>query len=383
MGNNSSIEIKEKPNGIFQVIAKDIENYPISYLRLCWDFDEKKYCIAQSCDTESKETLHRKLLVVGMNLPDMDKIHEQCFYLSSGSNSVETLNKFFKKNIITDDKTGGIDLWLPFMGFGYDVDVVNYENYQNEYIKFLKTGFGCSKRGPRCLFGRFGQFEPNLMQISYCLGGKFWENNFEMIKSEFEIQELPNINYFLESKIPCIFNYKKWTNEECSIYLNKYIASALHYNYSPYLLSFKNRNLKYFKKEKEFDWSDVKVDYRILYILKEKKIIKFSTINGLANLPFELTFTDDYWTIYITNLYRLYTTEKKYFIENIVPLINEIIPIIPQIKLKVEKEDLSYVIKKEEIITGLGTKENPYDKREQTKIGEYFLRGGKPLQRKK
>ena len=344
MGNNNSIEIKERSNGIFEVKAKDIENYPISYLRLCWNFDEKKYCIADECETE-KTFLKRKILVVGMNLPGMDKIYEQCFYLSTGLNSIESLTTFFKKELIIKDKE--IDLWLPFSGFGYSTDTI--DNY-NTRIKLLKVNFNCLEVGPTCSYGRFGNYEPNLMQISYCLGGKFWENNIDIInESNYDIKKLPNISSFFKSKIPCVLDYKKWNNIECSIYLNKYIASALPFNYSPYLLISRNRILKYFKPNKYFDWKDIKFDYRIIYILKEKKMLKFTTIGGIADLPYESSFAVNYWNIYLQNLNTLYNNELKFFIENILPIINEIIPYSYKNNLKEdsekkEKEDVSYVI---------------------------------------
>ena len=388
MGNNNSIEIKEKSNGILQVICKDIPDYPISYLRLCWDFDKKKYCIAEDCDSENKFSLHRKILVVGMNLPGLDKIHEQCFYLSSGINSIKYLEQFFKKEFIINEE---IDIWLPFSGFGYDNDVT--EDYNNK-IKLLKNNFNCLEKSKDCLYGRFGNKEPNLMQVSYCLGGKFWENNIDIVnESGFDIKKLPIISSFLNSKIPCIFNYKSWNNIECSIYLNKYIASALPFNYSPYLLENKNKMLRFYKPNKYFDWKDVKFDYRIIYILKEKGLIKFTTLGGKADLPFERSFTSQYWNIYFQILYKLYNDENIFFIKNVLPIINEMIPIISNKDERILKleEDLSYVIESEKknskeditIIKKQGTYENPYNKRDEAAIGDYYRRGTQILKKNK
>ena len=389
MGNNNSIEIEEKSNGVFEVISKDIPDYPISYLRLCWDFDKKKYCIAEDCDSENK-SLNRKILVVGMNLPGMDKIYEQCFYLSSGLNSIESLEKFFQKELIKDNEGKDADIWIPFSGFGYDNNVID-EKYYNSDIKLLKNNFNCSERGPNCLYGRFGNKDPNLMQISYCLGGKFWENNIDTINElGFNIKKLSSISSFFRSKTPCIFNYKKWSNIECSIYLNKYIASALPYNYSPNLLLYKNKMLRFYKPNKYFEWKDIKLDYRLIYILKEKGLIKFTTLGGKADLPYERGFTVDYWNIYLQHLNKLYTEENKFFIDNILPIINEIIPVFPNKYEKIlkSKEDISYVIegydekigknieeKESIILNNKGTPENPYDKRDEAGIGEYYRRG--------
>ena len=44
MGNTESIKITETSNGIFEVNMEDNPDYPIVYLRLCWDLNIKKYC---------------------------------------------------------------------------------------------------------------------------------------------------------------------------------------------------------------------------------------------------------------------------------------------------------------------------------------------------
>ena len=54
MGNNNSINIEEKSNGIFKINVKDIPEYPIAYIRLCWDSENSKYCMAQECEVLEK-----------------------------------------------------------------------------------------------------------------------------------------------------------------------------------------------------------------------------------------------------------------------------------------------------------------------------------------
>ena len=185
MGNSSSINITPRINGIYDINVKDNPSYPIVYLRLCWDFNNKKYCIPELCDVKNMDSEHRKILVVGMRLPGIEGIHEQCFYSSSGLNSIESLEKFFgiKLKIEEDyDKSAGV--WIPFSGIGYIIDDVKKSGFDKENdFKLMKNGFNCMEKSATCLYGRFGNNDPNLMQISYCLGGKFWENNIDIINS--------------------------------------------------------------------------------------------------------------------------------------------------------------------------------------------------------
>ena len=120
MGNNNSINIEEKSNGIFKINVKDFPNYPIAYIRLCWDPENLKYCIAEDCDTSKKYTKHRKIIVIGMRIPELsdDNIYEQVFYLSTGINSMESIEKFFDKKFISNKEKNTV--WLPFSGFGYN-----------------------------------------------------------------------------------------------------------------------------------------------------------------------------------------------------------------------------------------------------------------------
>ncbi len=54
MGSVESILINEKENGIFNVNVKDYPEYPIAYIRLCFDKIQNKYCILTDCDIEDK-----------------------------------------------------------------------------------------------------------------------------------------------------------------------------------------------------------------------------------------------------------------------------------------------------------------------------------------
>ena len=58
MGNTNGIEFIEKEYGIVDVKVEDYPDYPIAYIRLCWDFENKKYCIAEDCDTGNKYSQH-------------------------------------------------------------------------------------------------------------------------------------------------------------------------------------------------------------------------------------------------------------------------------------------------------------------------------------
>ena len=372
MGNNGSIELIEKSNGIYEVNVKENPNYPIVYIRLCWDFFKNRYCIPEVCDVKKSSKEHRKIVVVGIKLPEIENIFEQSFYLSTGLNSIESMEKFFKKKLIYD-KDDSPDIWLPFSGFGYDDKTIKtYDDYETE-IKLLKSFFGCTEKSISCLHGRFGKFNPNLVQISYCLGGKFWDNNFNLIKDEMKIEKLPTLNYYIKEKIPCYLVYEGESNIECSKYLNNYIASAIVYNYSPELLYYKKRILKYFNKIKYMDAEKLKVDFRLINILNEKKIFKFKTIKIVGELPFENYFQiDSFWMNYLSAITKLYEMDPEYFIKIIIPIIEQIIP-IPESNLIIER------IKTESI---KGTKENPHDKLGDAKSGDYYKHGKKVFKKK-
>ena len=380
MGNNGSIQLNEKPNGIYEVNVKGKPDYPIVYIRLCWDFLKNKYCIPEVCDVTQNAKEHRKIIVVGIQIPEIENIFEQSFYLSSGLNSIESMEKFFEKELIYDkNNNGSADIWIPFSGFGYDEKYIKTENDYETEIKILKNFFGCTEKNSKCLYGRFGKFSPNLAQISYCLGGRFWENNFDIINEQFKIEKLPTLNYYMKEKIPCYLVYEGKSNIECSKYLNNYIASAIVYNYSPELLYYKKRIMKYFNKLKYMDAEKLKVDYRIINILNEKKISRFRATGLLAELPFEHNyFTEDsFWMNYMSGINKLYDMDPEYFIKNISPIIEQIIP-IPESNLIIES------IKTESIkIENIkGTKENPHDKLGDAKSGDYYKHGKKVFKKK-
>jgi hypothetical protein len=270
MGNNGSIQLIEKSNGIYEINVKDYPDYPIVYIRLCWIPSIKKYCIPGECDVKKDNKNHRKIIVVGIKLLEIENIFEQSFYLSTGLNSISSLEKFFTKLIY--EPTDNLDIWLPFSGFGYDL-INSKDDFENK-IKLMKTFFDCDTKNSSCLYGRFGKYNPNLMQISYCLGGKFWDNNIDIINKQFDIKKIPTLNDLLKK-----INYnliEEDSNINCSKYLNNYIASAIVYNYSPELLFYKNRIKKYFN----YDWFDkLKVDFRILNILNEKNFIIFIALD--------------------------------------------------------------------------------------------------------
>jgi len=136
MGSSESIFINEKENGIYEVKVKDYSDYPIAYIRLCFDKIQNKYCMLSDCDIEDKY-LKRKIIVVGMRLPGYDKINEQSFYLSSGLNTIKTLENFFKIKLDTEecDSEKGCGLWIPFSGLGYESRKIPEETE----IKLLKT----------------------------------------------------------------------------------------------------------------------------------------------------------------------------------------------------------------------------------------------------
>ena len=226
MGNNNSINIEEKSNGIFKINVKDFPNYPIAYIRLCWDPENLKYCIAEDCDTSKKYTKHRKIIVIGMRIPELsdDNIYEQVFYLSTGINSMESIEKFFDKKFISNKEKNTV--WLPFSGFGYNYDNLKYKNDLETNIKLIKNYFGypvLKFDKKTCIYGRFGNYDPNLMQISYCLGSDFWKDNVDNpIFTKYNIVKYPTLESIIE-KIPCIYTSKYKNDIDCSIYLNNYI----------------------------------------------------------------------------------------------------------------------------------------------------------------
>lgn len=386
MGNNSSVEIIEKYNGIYKVNVKDYPNYPIVYLRLCKNPITNKYCIAEDCDVNFKFLQHRKILVVGFKI--QDQIHEQAFYLSSGLNSIKSITDFFKVNIINNDiDPEETKLWIPFMGFGYDKSTLKSIFDLELEIKLLKDFF--SNQGK---YGRFGIDEPNLMQISYCLGGKFWEKNIDKFKN-FNIQKVPTLFEFLNKKDTCDFKKIFKDDIECSLYLNKYIGYALPQNYSKHFLTDKKMAFEKYKSQTWFV-PNIKYDYRILYFILPKfgEAVIFNEKNKKEivniNLPLEQSFFYFYtWNTYFILINKYYSKNKKLFEDNIKPFFSEeknIIDIIyKDTELKEYKSDKETKIEEDRTVYKLGTINNPYKNRNDAKVGDFYLKGNKPVERRK
>jgi hypothetical protein len=369
MGNSKSINIEEKSNGIFKINVIKYPEYPIAYIRLCWDKKTSKYCMAQECDILKKCVEHRKFIIVGMRIPELSKenIFEQAFYLSSGLNSINSLNNNFKTKFIVKNETGNI--WLPFSGFGYDYNDLTYRDNLNTNIKLLKNNFGhgCSSISNNCLYGRFGQYNPNLMQISYCLGGNFWENNIDnIVFNKYKIIKYPTLENMIEKISSVCFEDDYISNIECSIYLNNYIGSALSLNYSPELLKSKLESSKKYSKFSPISglsyYDDIKLDYRIINILYDNKIYLFEKKGIQSPLPFENTFGGNIlWNNYFKGINTIFKENNKIFETMILPIINE--------------ENKTHLI---------GTFENPYESRKYCEhIGDYYYIGKKIVQKKK
>lgn len=375
MGNSGSISIDKKNNGIFEVNVKDYPNYPIAYLRLCKDKNTGKYCMAQECAKDKDDKfLKRKILVVGFRIKD--EIYEQVFYLSSGLNSIETLEKFLKTKLKVpediDNSELGLQLWIPFSGFGYNKNDIKVKTDLYDGIKLLKDTFNCMEEGKDCLYGRFGRYDPNLMQISYCLGGKFWDNNIDKFK-KFKIVEMPTLYEYIKN-IPCYTSSESFDNIiECMRYLNDYIAFALPQNYSSYHIKLKKDAMKNYENKKWFD-PDIMYDLRIIDKLKNTPLFGYLKINGnyiLSPLPLEtFTYYSLNWIGYYNTINNIYSKDIKFYNEYILPIIQS-----QKVILQEEKE-VSAEEKK-------GTFENPYSKREEASIGQYYLKGNKPVQKRK
>ena len=322
MGNINSINFIERSNGIFKIDIKDTHDYPIAYIRLCWDPEKSIYCLAEDCDTEKKCKQHRKIIVVGMRIPEISKddIYEQAFYLSSGSNSIETLEKSFVTKFTLENETENI--WLPFSGFGYNDSMTE--------IKLLKNNFDCVEiKESDCLYGRFGRYAPNLMQISYCLGGDFWYHNIDNpVFTKYKIIKYPTLEDSLK-KIPCIYTGKHSNDIDCSIYLNNYIGSALPFNYYPKLLKdYKEPNRKTytrFIKIPGLDFNDIKFDFRIANILYQNDICLYRLGAINKSIPIESRFGSNIlWDSYIKGINDIYKDKRDIFDTQIIPILNSI-----------------------------------------------------------
>lgn len=386
MGNSTSISINEQLNGVFSV-QSDIE-YPIKYIRLYYSADKNEYCVLEDCDVNGEFGKHRKIMVVGFEYDGL--LGEQAFYLSSGLNSIESMQKFLGTDYPLNTESS--DVWLPFLGMGYG-DIKSPDEYETG-IKLLKIFFGCTERSAECLFGRFGKLEPNLMQISYCLGGGFWDNNVDIfIKAGFDIQKLDSL-YTIIKDFPRVRGIKAKTNVECSWEINKYIASAMVYNYSPKLLMYKNKILRLFTRFKtsDFDYSKVKVDWRIIHILYLHGYVSFKTLGIKGPLPFERGFFSEvnFWNTYLAQIHDMQKNKPVEFREQVVPIVNEVIPIIkPEVKLFKETEKVESEVKlekepvKDSATFILGSQQNPKENRASAMVGEYYKQGNRIMQKRK
>jgi hypothetical protein len=383
MGNSGSINII-KQDGIYQVNVKDYPDYPIVYLRLCKDEDTNKYCMAEECVIDKKDKyLKRQIIVVGFRVKE--EINEQVFYLSSGYNSVKTLETFLNLKLTVpeskEDQDLGLQLWIPFSGFGYDKSTVNTKIDLFEQIKLLKDNFNCSIENKKdCMYGRFGRYKPNLMQISYCLGGKFWENNIDKF-NKFNILKMPTLFDFIKN-IDCYTTSSSKKNIiECFEYLNDYIGYALPQNYSIHYIKEKEKAMLKYDKEKWFN-KNIKYDLRILKILKNAGILNYGYLridNEYINspLPLEQSFyAYNNWELYFLFLGRIYKRNIELYNSQIKPIIESQQIVIKGGEKEKEEEKKEYTYRK-------GTFENPYIKRDDALIGEYYLRGEKPVQKRK
>ena len=250
------------------------------------------------------------------------------------------------------------------------------------------------------------------MQISYCLGGKFWENNLDIInKQGYNIIKLPTLYEFINT-IPCYFTYKGLSNIDCCRYLNSYIASAYCINYIPESQKQRENWLKRYKiyNNDYFNFSNIKADFRILDILYQKGMAKYYyPINELP-LPSETRILiTSFWELYFYDINNIFKKDKSFFITNILPLINQPIPIPEDLMLKDITEQLKesvqlkndYVIRTEEEVKEevkvkeeeevkeevevflLGSKSNPHKKREDAKVGEFYFKKEQIVRRNK
>lgn len=335
--------------------------------------------MAEECSNDENKFLKRKIIVVGFRINDL--INEQVFYLSSGYNSVKTIETFLKVKLIVPEKKDdlGLQLWIPFSGFGYNKYTVKTKTDLFNEIKLLKDNFECSVENKKnCMYGRFGKYKPNLMQISYCLGGKFWENNIDKFK-KYNIIEMPTLFDFIKN-IDCYTTSSSKKNIiECIEYLNDYIAYALPQNYSTYYIKQKEEAILKYQKEKWFS-INIKYDLRILKILQRIGYINYGYLNYdneyiKSPLPVEhYSYAYNTWEIYFIFLNRAYKRNIEIYNKEIKPIIDSQQNIVKEIKeIKEVKEE---IYKK-------GSFENPHDKRDDTLIGEYYLRGGKPVQKRK
>ena len=382
-----------KINGIYIVDIKKYPDYPIAYFRLMHHAKSNKYCIPETCDIKNTFFGKRKILVIGMRLAGIEGIHEQSFYLSTGKNSIDSLRKILPvENNIYDEKD--FDLWLPFTALGYNANDIKHSSWKTDSedeIKLLKTFFDCTEPGPECKYGRFGNIDPNLMQVSYCLGGLVWNDVSKTVKDYYNLEELPNLHEYM-SKIPCI-NISAEDNIKCSIKINKYIGNASFLNYCPDLIEIKNKILskKILFTGIDFDINKIDFDWNIVYKLVEKEKMEFIVSNMTEFKKYYLELPDEYrfflnlWTNYIFAIINLCKEDKEYFNKQVLPLIIDdetkkifVNSVIEEFS-KTEVKTVSFVLDPKKI----GTKENPHVKKEDAKINQYYKVGKRVCRRHK
>lgn len=381
-------------DGIYIVDIKKYPDYPIAYLRLMHDKKNNKYCIPQTCDSKKKFFNHRKILVVGMRLPGIEGIHEQSFYLSTGANSIQSLKKILPidEAKIKDEE---FDLWIPFTALGYDPNTIKKDSWENdleEEIKILKTFFNCTVPSIDCKYGRFGNIGPNLMQISYCLGGVVWKNVSTKVKDHYKLQDLPTLQEYM-SDMPCTY-ISTDDNIKCSIKINKYIGNACFLNYSPDLLKEKNKILskKFLFAGIDFDINKVEFNWNIVYKLVEKGKMDFIISNIKENHKYRVDLPDEYrfflnlWNVYILAILNLNKENKSYVEKEIMTVVIEdhakkdfVNSMIQKIR-KPEVKSVSFVL---DTKPTLGTKKNPHARKEDARLSEYYTLGKRVCQRHK
>jgi hypothetical protein len=322
--NRTNTRLKHRKDDIFDIIVDGIPDFPIAYLRLIHDVENNIHCVSAACTVGTAFT-GRKVVVVGMRLNET--IIEQVFYLSSGMNFYDSIDRFIAPKKVTRSKQGSV--WVPFNGFGYGIrePVLGFSVVKNpKKIKYelegsimlLKNYFNCTE-GSLCLYSRFGNTDPNLMQYSLCMGGDFWDENSHIFRKKFKLDtDLPNIFELLNS-IPTYTPIDK-TNIECFIKLNDYIGSSIAINYSPKLLNDKKSilNTWEYRKYKKF-LIKCKFDYRVLKLLNERGFIIFDPPH--SQLP-DSGFFGNAWLYYFKGIMKCYT-EDKYYFNKLKPLLLE------------------------------------------------------------
>ena len=310
------------------------DNYPIVYFRLYENGD--KLCIPYTCNFENQGKRNsRQILVVGFRLPSLESVHEQVFYSSTGVNSMPHLASFFESleppiQLKTKDS---YRLWLPCLGLGYcqkDLEeclcLQGREEETKICYKVLKNFFdGLQYKKGISENGRFGNYNPSLISVSYCLGGSFWDANADLLlEAGLLPQKFQSINKILKTSV-CDFKTIYTNPIDCCVDVNCYIEAALPFNYVKELLAPKTKTLRFIQRVAP-ELKDLVFDYRILELLLEKGLLRRSTsaaLNDIILLPVETTFTQAYWATYLNAVYEAYTKDNIFFRERVLPLMME------------------------------------------------------------